>query len=75
MISSLLNMIMHEVALAGNVVKNGAWDEIAALIERALVMVKSGVGPEANVHMSKAISRTTTIGHQSMSSLKEKGLI
>ncbi|MFH1351521.1 MAG: hypothetical protein ABII26_11410 [Pseudomonadota bacterium] len=74
-IHAVLNMIGHEVRLAKTVVGNEWWDEIETCIERALIMVNSGVGEEAVVHLSKALSKTTNVGQQSMSFLKEKGLL
>ena len=74
-VGALLNMIVHEIELAKNVVENEAWDEMTKAVDRALVMIRSGVGPESTIHLSQALSRATTIGHQSMSMLKEKGLI
>ena len=74
-INALLNMIAHEINLAKNVAGNEGWDDIETHFERALVMVNSGVGEEATVHLSMALSRITNVGQQSMSFLKEKGLL
>jgi len=74
-LNAILNMIGHETKLASAVVPNENWAEIEAFIDRALVMVNSGVGPEATVHLSKALSKTTTIGQKSMSILNEKGFL
>jgi hypothetical protein len=75
LISAVLNMICHETRLAATVAANGGWREIEAHIDRALNMVHSGVGPEATVHLSRALSRTTTIGQQAMLSLKSHGAL
>ena len=72
-VGAILNMIAHETKLAGNVVGGEGWDEIEAFIDKALVMVNSGVGHEAGVHLSKALSKATNFGQQSMSFLQEKG--
>ena len=74
-IIAVLNMIGHETQLAKNVVGDDGWDEISALIDRAVVMVNSGVGHEATVHLSKALSKTTNYGQQSMSFLQKEGLV
>ena len=74
-INTLLNMIAHEIKLAKTVARNNGWDDIEPHIERALVMINSGVGEEATVHLSKALSRITNVGQRSMSFLKEKGLL
>jgi hypothetical protein len=72
---TLLHMIGHEVSLAKAVAGNNEWDEIEAFIDRAIIMVNSGVGEEATIHLTKALSKTTTIGHRAMSLLKEKNLL
>ena len=43
--------------------------------EKAIAMIDSGVGEEATVHLSKALSMVTNIGQQSMLFLKEKDLL
>lgn len=75
MINVLLNMIGHEIRLAKAVAGNQGWEEIEPYIDHTLVMVNSGVGGEANAHLSKALSKITNIAHQSMSFLKEKQLL
>ena len=75
MVNALLNMIGHEIRLAKTVVGGEGWLEIEPYIDKALVMVDSGVGHEANVHLSKALSKTTNIGQQSMTFLSEKKLL
>lgn len=74
-IDAILNMIGHETKLAEAVVENDGWHEIEAYIDKALVMVNSGVGQEANAHLSIGLSKTTNIAQKSMSLLKEKGLL
>ena len=75
MMSALLNMIGHEIQLAKAVAGGAEWDEIEPYIDKAVVMVNSGVGQEATVHLSMALSKVTNIGHQSMTFLKEKSLL
>jgi len=70
-----IDMIVQEMRLARNVTGDTAWDDIEAVLDQALVMINSGVAPESVVHLTQALSRVTTIGHRSMSILKEKGLI
>ncbi len=70
-----INMIVQEIQLARNVTGDAAWDDIEAIIEQAMVMIHSGVAPESVVHLTQALSRVTSIGHRSMSFLKEKGLL
>ena len=72
---TLLHMIGQEVSLAKAIAGKNEWGEIEALIDRAIIMVNSGVGQEATMHLTKALSITTTIGHRSMSLLKEQNLL
>ena len=74
-INALLNMIGQETKLARTLVGNKVWDEIQAYIDKALVMVNSGVSQESQIHLSKALSKTTNVGQASMSFLQEQGLI
>jgi len=70
-----IDMIVQEIRLAKNVTGDPAWDDIEAVLDQAMVMINSGVAPESVVHLTQALSRVTSIGHRSMSMLKEKGLI
>ena len=38
-------------------------------------MIDSGVAPEAVIHLTQALSQVTSIGHRSMTVLKEEGLL
>jgi hypothetical protein len=71
----LLNMVFQEVHLAKALARHEAWSEAEPHIEKALIMISSGVGHEANVHLSKALSKITNIGQQSMSLLKDRDLL
>lgn len=76
LINVLLNMIMQEARLAETVSPGmDIWNEIEQFLDKALVMVNSGVADEATIHLSKALSKVTSVGQQSMTVLKEKGLI
>lgn len=75
MISALLHMIGHEISLAGSLAPHDTWQEVQSPIERALTMIQSGVGHEAVTHLSKALSNVTNIGQQSMSLLKQEGML
>ena len=71
----LLSATVHEVRLAKTLAGPGEWEEIESLIDRALVMMDSGVGEEGLIHLARAISKVTTIGQRSMSFLKEGGFL
>ena len=72
---ALLNMIVHEVNLARNISGDESWEGIAPDIDNAILMINSGVSQEANTHLSRALSKVTNIGQQSMLALKEKKLL
>ena len=74
-IEVFLNMISQEVALAKAMTRHESWDRIEGHIEKALIMISSGVGQEAVVHLSRALSLVTNIAQQSMSLLKERDLL
>ena len=70
-----IDMLVQEIRLARNVTGDPAWDDIEAILDQALVMINSGVAPDSVVHLTQALSRATSIGHRSMTFLKEKGLL
>ena len=74
-IKAIIDMIAHEIRLARGVAGHAAWYDIEKPLEQAVVMINSGVAPESVVHLTRALSRVTGIGHTSMSFLKERGLL
>jgi hypothetical protein len=52
-----------------------SWDEVLRHIDKAMVMINSGVAAEAVVHLTQALSQVTSIGHRSMTFLKGEGLL
>ena len=70
-----IEMMRQEIQLARNLTGDDLWDEIEKKIGNALVMIDSGVAPEAVVHLTRALSLVTSIGHRSMTLLKEEGLL
>ena len=70
-----LSMLGHEVDLAKVVTGHEEWNEVERFLNKALVMFDSGIGEEALIHLSRALSQVTNIGQQSMSYLKETGLL
>ena len=74
-IRALVSMVLHEIQLAKNVAGKNPWDDIERDIERAVIMIDSGVGPESVHHMTQALSKVTTIGQNSMMLLQKEGLI
>ncbi len=74
-IQAFLRMISLEVALAKTLTRHASWNGIEGHIEKALVMLSSGVGQEAGLHLSRALSQVTNVAQQSMASLKERDLL
>jgi len=74
-IRALCTMVGHEVTLARTVTGDSAWDEISPLLERALVLMDSGVPEEAVGHLSKALSKTTGILQRAMTFLMDRDLL
>jgi len=74
-ISALINMIGHEVNLAKTVSGGEEWDQIDTYIDKAVLMIDSGVPQEAIMHLSKALSKVTNVGQRSMTHLKDEELI
>jgi len=74
-VSTLLQMIGHEIRLAGALVAGEPWEEIEPFLHRATVMVDSGVAREAGIHLSRALSKVTNIGQRAMTCLRQKGLL
>ncbi|MFC1867436.1 hypothetical protein ACFL0H_04815 [Thermodesulfobacteriota bacterium] len=74
-INALINMIGQEIRLAETVSGDEGWCGIEPYIEKAVLMINSGVSQEATIHLSRALSMVTNIGQQSMTVLKEENLI
>lgn len=70
-----IDTMIQEIRLAKRITGDPAWDDIEAILDQATVMIHSGIAPDSVVHLTQALSRVTTIGHRSMSLLKEKGLL
>jgi hypothetical protein len=70
-----LSMLGHEVGLAKVVTGHEEWDEVERFLNKALVMFDSGIGEEALILVSRALSKVTNIGQQSMSYLKQTNLL
>jgi hypothetical protein len=71
----ILNMVAQELQLARKIGGDAPWEETQKHLEKALVMMNSGVAEEAVFHITKALSEITSIGQRSMTALKDKGLL
>ena len=72
---ALLRMVAQETALAKALTGHEDWTVSESYIEKALVMVESGVGEEAMLQIARALSKVTNVGQQAMSQLQEGGLL
>ena len=72
---AIIGMIVHEIQLGKNVTGDESWDEVWRCLDRAMVMIDSGVPLEAVVNLTKALSQVTSIGHRSMSFLRKQDLL
>ena len=75
MIKTFVDMVFHEISLAGKVTGEESWKDIERHVDQAAVMINSGVGADAVVNLTRALSQVTSIGQRSMSYLKENGLL
>lgn len=73
--SAMIGMILHEIQVGKNITGDVSWDEVIRHIDRGAIMINSGVASEAVVHLTQALSQVTSLGHRSMSYLKEEGLL
>jgi hypothetical protein len=74
-IIALIHMIVQEIKLALAISGDQRWEGIEPFIDKAVLMINSGVNQEAAIHLSRALSKVTNIGQQSMSVLKEEKLL
>lgn len=73
--AAFLDMVVHDLELAEKMAPDPGWKDVGVHLDRAVAMVNSGVGSEAVYHITKALSRVTTIGQRAMTSLKDEGLL
>jgi hypothetical protein len=71
----LLGMVAQEIALAKVLTGIEQWKDAENHVEKAVVMVESGVAEESLLHLSRALSKVTNIAQESMLQLKESGLL
>ncbi len=73
-VKGLCAMVGNEVSLVRSITGDPAWGEVLPPLERALVMMESGVPEESVGHLSKALSMTTDILQRAMTFLRSEGL-
>ncbi|MBW2026706.1 MAG: hypothetical protein JRI90_15280 [Deltaproteobacteria bacterium] len=72
---ALVEMIRQDVRLASAIAKDEIWDEVDKAIDRALVMINSGVMADSVPHLTTALSHVTTIVQRAMQFLDEQGML
>jgi hypothetical protein len=75
MLKTMIGMIGNEVHIAKKSAPSEIWLDAEKDIETALVMMNSGVPLESGYHLTRALTKVTTIGQKSMSVLIENGLL
>ena len=71
---AILGMLTHEIRCAEGIAGPGRWLEAEKHIDKALVMISSGVAPESVPHLTAALSLVTDVGQRAMTVLREQGL-
>jgi hypothetical protein len=74
-VRAVISMIGHEIHLCKKSAPHELWADVEKNIDLALVMIDSQVAHESVYHLTRALTRVTTIGHQSLSYLKDQGLM
>lgn len=75
LVEALLRLLLQEVHLAGRMGRDDAWPQAQTAVEKALVMVRSGVAGEAAYHLTRALSVVTGVDERAMRVLRGAGLI
>ncbi|MDA8138971.1 MAG: hypothetical protein M0036_09995 [Desulfobacteraceae bacterium] len=75
LLQALIAMLGNEVQVARQASGDPIWLEVERHLNNARVMVDSGVGHEADFHLTHALSQVNRIGQKSMTFLVEKGLV
>ena len=74
-LKTLISMIASEVHIAKKTAPHSIWQDAEKDIDTAMVMLNSGVANESGYHLTRALSKVTTIGQQSMTFLADEGLL
>jgi len=74
-IRAVVSMIGHEIHLCKKSAPHALWADVEKSVDMALVMIDSNVAHESVFHLTQALTKVTSIGHQSLTCLKENGLM
>ncbi len=74
-LQNLIAMIASEAQLARQASGDPVWLEVDKCLNNARVMVDSGVGQEAEFHLTQALTQVNRIGQKSMTFMMAQGLL
>jgi hypothetical protein len=74
-IKAIVDMIANEIRLSSRVAANASWKGVERAVDQGMIMINSGVASESVAHLTLALSRVTGISHDSMSFLRERGML
>lgn len=74
-LKNLIRMLANEIHVAKKTAPHSIWLEAEKDLDTAIVMINSAVTNESGYHLTRALSKVTTIGQQSMTVLADKGLL
>lgn len=75
LLQNLIAMIANEAQLARQASGDEVWLEVDKCLNNARVMVSSGVGHDADYHLTQALAQVNRIGHKAMTFLIENGML
>ena len=75
LVESLLGMVMGETLCAHRLTGDPAWDEVVRAMDKAMVMIRSGIPQEAVYHLPRALSLVTGIAQRAGEQLKARELL
>jgi len=74
-IKTLVSMIGNEITVAQKAAPHNDWFEAEKNVDTAMAMLNSGVAHDSGYHLTRALSKVTNIGQQSMTRLIDEGLL
>ncbi|MFZ7113574.1 MAG: hypothetical protein ACOWYE_17990 [Desulfatiglandales bacterium] len=74
-LTAMIHMVAQESRLAQQMTGGKDWDGVDEHLERAVNMVNAGVGHEATIHLTRALSLVTNVGLHAMTALKDRNLL
>jgi len=69
-LQNMLHMVGDEIHMIARIGNGQLWQEAAADVDKALVMMRSGIAGEAVHHLTRAMSAVTSIAGRAMTLLQ-----